>query len=116
LIYITSVQKPRGILLLLDGQSLSASSGQAELHPYGGWEGSCKNESIIVRKLRVYKIQQTVTPGHPATRAKVRKPPILKNRPHNLSSPVISAKAKIVLEIGFARWEADKVWDKPSDD
>jgi hypothetical protein len=21
-----------------------------------------------------------------------------------------------VLEIGFARWEADKVWDKPSDD
>jgi hypothetical protein len=24
--------------------------------------------------------------------------------------------AEIVLEIGFARWEADKVWDKPSDD
>jgi hypothetical protein len=21
-----------------------------------------------------------------------------------------------LLEIGFARWEADKVWDKPSDD
>jgi hypothetical protein len=22
----------------------------------------------------------------------------------------------VLLEIGFARWEADKVWDKPSDD
>jgi hypothetical protein len=22
----------------------------------------------------------------------------------------------LFLEIGFARWEADKVWDKPSDD
>jgi hypothetical protein len=58
LIDITSVQKPRGLLLLLDGQSLSASSGQAELHPYGGREGSYKNDSIIVRKLRVYKIQR----------------------------------------------------------
>jgi hypothetical protein len=32
-----------------------------------------------------------------------------------VSSEVCSTKHD-VLEIGFARWEADKVWDKPSDD
>jgi hypothetical protein len=29
---------------------------------------------------------------------------------------VASYLATMALEIGFARWEADKDWDKPSDD
>jgi hypothetical protein len=36
--------------------------------------------------------------------------------PPHLSLDPTFQPATMVLEIGFARWEADKVWDKPSDD